>query len=100
MERAIDVTKLEALIAKWRETADIWERHNMDYVPAITRRGVDHPPEKGRASIRNWINWLRNCANDAEACITSDLVDPVREAERVVTPSASEAPSKGIDSDE
>lgn len=59
-------TELEKLIATWRATADIWEsqHHPTSKVP--------QPPSRGSALISNWINWLRSCANDAEAAAVKD----------------------------
>lgn len=77
-----DEKALRELIAKWRETADIWERHNGDPVPA-KRLGVERAPQYGRGSVRNWINWLRNCASDVEKCLTIGELAIVHRGEKL-----------------
>lgn len=63
----LNESALRAAINKWRETADTWEQQNTGfYVPSGLRRNMESPPEYGRASIRNWINWLRNKATEVE----------------------------------
>ena len=65
--------KLRALIAEWREIADVWESHLNGSQSGYARmRGVpkaERPPENGRGAIRNWINWLRGCAKQVEDAI-------------------------------
>jgi hypothetical protein len=63
--------ELLALVSHWRETADIWERQLRDAPPySCPKRKVEQPPQPGVAAILNWINWLRNCADQVEKAAT------------------------------
>lgn len=57
---------LRAVIAKWRETATIWEDQELG-------RGKYYgsPVGNGKGNIQNWINWLRWCAKEVEAAMES-----------------------------
>jgi hypothetical protein len=61
------------VIAGWRETADIWERHlKRGEVPGGAKRRGMEAPERGRGAVANWINWLRKCAVEMESALRRD----------------------------
>jgi hypothetical protein len=55
------VSEIDKLVAEWRETADIWEQHEAD-----AQREAGYPPSRSRSDVKNWINWLRACADGIE----------------------------------
>lgn len=66
---------LSQVIDRWRATADVWEMQLEDEPKMHAFKvidGVDRPPSRnGRATIQNWINWLRACADEVEAAAKS-----------------------------
>jgi hypothetical protein len=76
--------KLRAVISKWRDTADVWEHHSNGGLAPLKRFGYDIPPEKGRGQIRNWVSWLRGCANEVAAVLDGSQQPPGDSAGRGV----------------
>jgi hypothetical protein len=79
-----DAERLRTLIAKWRETADIWDQHNNEYRGVPKRAGYEMAPQCGVGAIKNWINWLRNCAKDAESCLPAPPSPTVDQGDREI----------------
>ncbi len=71
-ERPVRDEQLLAIAADWRRTAETWQKYADDgWVGTV--RGLPQPPQPGRASIRNWINWLNGCAKQIEDVVNSDV---------------------------
>lgn len=64
---------LAQIVERWRGVADAWEEQLREYpkgyIPVL--KGVEPPPERHREDIRNWINWLRNMADEVEEAAKS-----------------------------
>lgn len=61
---ATKASTLTELIAEWRAIAETWQAQLDDTPKGYV--GTTPLKDTGRASIQNWINWLRNMAADAE----------------------------------
>ena len=62
------IRRVHEVSARWRDLARVWDKQEREsYWPSA--KGVQQPPQRGRAAIRNWINWLNSCAAEIDAAL-------------------------------
>lgn len=64
---------LAAVVAKWRMTADAWERQDRDERRAAEQAPA--PPHRAPTLVAGWIAWLRACAQEVEDAVGADQVE-------------------------